>query len=172
MFGVALSAVAGPRIAIIDWGSVAPGDPTSAVVEAVLGAGLVVWGIVRARRRDIRAPKPRSPQGTGLIPLVVSGILFAFLAILDPTFTALVVVVGQDKPFWLVAIAYTIWIFVSQAPLAVVIVAMAGGKPQRIVVWFQSWWTKIRLTVGRLVTAAVLFVGVFFLLDSVWWFAT
>ena len=82
------------------------------------------------------------------------------------------VVVGQDKPFWLVAIAYTIWIFVSQAPLAVVTVAMAGGKHQRIVVWFQSWWTKIRLTVGRLVTAAVLFVGVFFLLDSVWWFAT
>ena len=50
--------------------------------------------------------------------------------------------------------------------------AMAGGKHERFVARFGSWWERVRPTVGRLVTAAALLVGAFFVLDAGWWFAT
>lgn len=49
---------------------------------------------------------------------------------------------------------------------------MVGSKHERVVVWFRSWWTKIRPAIGHVVTGAVLLVGAFFLLDAGWWFVT
>lgn len=47
----------------------------------------------------------------------------------------------------------------------------AGGKHERVVVRFRSWWTRVRPAIGRVVTGAVLLAGAFFLLDTGWWFA-
>ena len=94
------------------------------------------------------------------------------MAVLDPTFDALVVIAGRGEPFWSVAVAHSVWIAVSQAPLILLLAAMAGGKHERFVARFGAWWEKIRPAVGRLVTAAALLVGAFFLLDAGWFFAT
>ncbi len=95
-FGTALSLTLGPRITDIDWGFLfsSPG----ALVEAALGLVLVAWGLARAWRPATRAPKPRSPRGTGLIALVALAILFALSAILDPTFVSLAVIAGPVSP--------------------------------------------------------------------------
>lgn len=170
-FGTALSLILGPRIADIDWGALASG-PGAAIVETVLGLGLVAWGLARVQRPATRAPKPRSPRGTGLIALVALAILFALSAILDPTFVSLAVIAGQGESFWSVVVAHSVWVLVSQAPLVLLLVAMAGGRHERFVIRFRSWWAKIRPAVGHLVTGAVLLVGAFFLLDAGWWFAT
>ena len=169
-FGTALSLTLGPRITDIDWGFLfsSPG----ALGEAALGLVLVAWGIVRARRPTTHAPKPRSPRGRGPAALLALAVVFALAAVLDPTFVSLVVIAGRGEPFWSVAVAHSIWIVVSQAPLVLLLAAMAGGKHERFVARFGSWWERVRPAVGRLVTAAALLVGAFFVLDAGWWFAT
>jgi hypothetical protein len=170
-FGTALSLILGPRIADIDWGALAS-SPGAVLVEAALGLGLVAWGVVRARRPTTRAPKPRSPRGTGPTALVALAVLFTLSAILDPTFVSLTVIAGWDGTFWSVVVAHSVWVLVSQIPLVLLLAAMAGGKHERFVAWFQTWWARIRPAVGHLVTAAALLVGAFFLMDAGWWFAT
>jgi hypothetical protein len=169
-FGTVLSLTVGPRITDLDWGFLfsSPG----ALIEAALGLVLVAWGIARARRPATRAPKPRSPRGRGPAVLLAFAVLFALMAVLDPTFDALVVIAGRGEPFWSVAVAHSIWIVVSQAPLVLLLAAMAGGKHERFVARFGSFWERVRPAVGRLVTAAALLVGAFFMLDAGWWFAT
>jgi hypothetical protein len=169
-FGTVLSLTVGPRITDLDWGFLfsSPG----ALIEAALGLVLVAWGVARARRPATRAPKPRSPRGRGPAVLLAFAVLFALMAVLDPTFDALVVIAGRGEPFWSVAVAHSIWIVVSQAPLVLLLAAMAGGKHERFVARFGSFWERVRPAVGRLVTAAALLVGTFFVLDAGWWFAT
>jgi hypothetical protein len=172
VLGTTLSLSVGPRVAEIDWSMFAPGDRTVAFVEALLGVGLVCWGVVRARRPTVRAPKPRSARGTGPIALVGAGILLALSAVLDPTFVALTVITGRDGSFWSAVVAHSVWVLVSQGPLVLVLGAMAGGKHKGVVAWFGSLWSRLRPAIGRLVTGAVLLVGAFFLLDAGWWFVT
>ena len=169
-FGTVLSLTVGPRITDLDWGFLfsSPG----ALIEAALGLVLVAWGVTRARRPATRAPKPRSPRGRGPAVLLAFAVLFALMAVLDPTFDALVVIAGRGEPLWSVAVAHSIWIVVSQAPLVLLLAAMAGGKHERFVAQFGSFWERVRPAVGRLVTAAALLVGTFFVLDAGWWFAT
>lgn len=169
-FGTALSLTVGPRITDLDWGWFfsSPG----AIIEAALGLALVAWGVARAWRPATRAPKPRSPRGTGPLALLALAVLFALMAVLDPTFDALVVIAGRGEPIWSVAVAHSAWIAVSQAPLVLLLAAMAGGKHRRFVARFRSWWEKIRPAVGRMVTAAALLVGTFFLLDAGWFLVT
>jgi hypothetical protein len=70
----------------------------AALIEAALGLVLVAWGIARAWRPATRAPKPRSPRGTGLFALLALAVLFDLMAVLDPTFDALVVFAGRGSP--------------------------------------------------------------------------
>src|ERR671911_1506495 len=128
VLGTTLSLTVGPRVAEIDWSVFAPGDRTVAFVEALLGVGLVCWGVVRARRPTAHAPKPRSARGTGPIALVGAGLLFALSAVFDPTFVALMVIAGRDGAFWSAAVAPPGWGVVSQGPPVLVLGAMAGGK--------------------------------------------
>jgi len=172
VLGTTLSLTIGPRIAEIDWSVFAPGDRTVAFVETLLGVGLVCWGVVRARRPTAHAPKPRSARGTGPVALAAAGTLFALSAVLDPTFVALTVMAGRDGTFWSAVVAHSVWVLVSQAPLVLVLGAMAGGKHKGVVGWFRSLWSRLRPVIGRLVTGAALLVGAFFLLDAGWWFVT
>jgi hypothetical protein len=105
VLGTTLSLSVGPRVAEIDWSVFAPGDRTVAFVEALLGVGLVCWGLVRARRPTAHAPKPRSARGTGPIALLGAGILFALSAVFDPTFVALTVIAGRAGTFWSAVVA-------------------------------------------------------------------
>lgn len=170
--GTALSLALGPRLAGIDRVALIPGGLTGAFAEAALGLGLVAWGAVRAWRPATRAPKPRSVRGTGLVYLIAVGALFSLSAVPDPTFVSLVVIAGRDGSFWSISIAHAVWVLISQAPLAALLATMGYGKHRRFTVRFQSWWARIRSTVGRVVTGAVLLVGAFFLLDAGWWFVT
>jgi hypothetical protein len=80
-FGTAVSLVVGPRIVGIDWGKLLPHSPTenrvAAVLDIVLGAGLLIWGVVRLLRRGTRPPKPGVPRGLGFLSLAGAGMLFA-----------------------------------------------------------------------------------------------
>ena len=174
--GMTLSLVIGPRIAGIDWSSLLPHNPTedliAALVEVLLGVGLVVWGIVRALRPSTTPPKPTVPRGLGLLSLAAVGILFALAAILDPPFLSLVVIAGRYEHFWAVVAAHSTWVLVSHAPLILLLALALSTDHERVVTYFQTWWSRLRPIIVRLVTGTVLLAGALFLLDAAWYFIT
>jgi hypothetical protein len=174
--GTTLSLVIGPRIAGLDWSSLLPHDPAedliAAIVEVLLGVGLVTWGVVRALRPATTPPKPTVPRALGLMSLAAVGILFALAAILDPPFLSLVVIAGRYEHFWSVVAAHATWVFVSHAPLILLLVLAVSTDHDLVVDRFQTWWTRIRPIIVRLVTGTVLLAGALLLLDAAWYFVT
>lgn len=175
-FGTALSLLVGPRISGVDWGRLLPHDPTedlvAALIEVVLGVGLVIWGTVRARRPGARPPKPSALRGLGLLSLAGAGILFALAAIADPTFISLVVIAGRADHFWQVAAAHSTWALVSHVPLVLVLAFALGGQNERVVSWVRTRWMRIGPWMARLVTIFVFLAGILLLLDALWYFLT
>jgi hypothetical protein len=175
-FGTTLSLVIGPRISGIDWSRFLPHNPTedliAALVEVLLGFALVAWGFVRALRPSTTPPKPTVPHGLGLLSLAAVGILFALAAIFDPPFLSLVVIAGRSEHFWSVAAAHSTWVFVSHAPLILLLVLALVIDHETVVARFQNVWSRIRPLVVRLVTVAVLLAGTLILLDAAWFFVT
>ena len=175
-FGTALSLIVGPRIAGIDWGMLLPHTPTenrvAAFVQIILGVGLLIWGIVRARTPVSGPPKPGVPRGLGLISLAGAGMLFALAAIADPTFVSLVVIAGRADVFWTVVAAHSTWTLVSHIPLVLVLVFALSGESERVVSRVRNLWAKISPWIVRLVTIVVLAVGTLLLLDAVWFYLT
>lgn len=176
VFGVTLSLVIGPRIAGIDWAALLPHNPTedliAALVEVLIGIGLVSWGVLRALRPNTTPPKPTVPRGLGLLSLAAVGILFALAAIFDPPFLSLVVIAGRSDHFWSVAAAHSTWVFVSHAPLILLLVLALVVDHDLVVSRFQGAWTRIRPIFVRVVTIAVLLAGTLILLDAEWYFIT
>jgi hypothetical protein len=176
VFGVTLSLVIGPRIAGLDLGSLLPHDPAedliAALVEVLLGAGLVTWGAVRVLRPHTTPPKPTVPRGLGPASLAAVGILFALAAILDPPFLSLVVIAGRSEHFWSVVAAHSTWVCVSHAPLILLLALALSTDHDLVVNRFQSLWTRIRPITVRLVTIVVLLAGALLLLDAAWFFLT
>jgi hypothetical protein len=175
-FGTTLSLVIGPRIASVDWSRFLPHDPAedliAAFVEVLLGVGLVTWGIVRTLRPSTTPPKPSIPRGLGLLSLAAVGILFALAAIFDPPFLSLVVIAGRYEHFWLVIAAYSTWVFVSHAPLILLLVLALTIDHELVVTRFQTVWSRIRPIVVRLVTITVFLAGALLLLDAAWYLIT
>jgi hypothetical protein len=171
LFGTVLSLTLGARLASVDWSVLVPAGRAGAVIELAVGAGLVAWAAVRLRRKEARAPRPRR-QRTGGLGLAGVGALFALSAALDPTFIAVVVLAGRDAVVAEVALAHALWALVSQAPLVLLLVAIARGRHQRAVEWFAAWWSRVQPGVRRVVTGALVVTGVVLVLDGGWWFAT
>ena len=175
-FGTTLSLVIGSRIAGLDWSSLLPHDPAedviAAIVEVLLGLGLVTWGIVRALRPNTTPPKPTVPRGLGLISLAAVGTLFALAAIFDPPFLSLVVIAARYEHFWSVVAAHATWVSVSHAPLILLLILALSTDHDLVASRFQTWWRRIRPIIVRLVTGTVLLAGVLFLLDAAWYFIT
>jgi hypothetical protein len=175
-FGTTLSLVIGPRIAGIDWAALLPHDTTedliAALVEVLLGIGLVSWGILRAVRPSATPPKPTVPRGLGLMSLAAVGVLFALAAIFDPPFLSLVVIAGRYEHFWSVAAAHSTWVFVSHAPLILFLALALSTDHERLVARFQTTWSRIRPIIVRLVTGTALIAGTLFLLDAAFYFIT
>lgn len=176
IFGASLSLLIGPRIAGLNLGSLLPHDPTedliAAVVEVVLGVGLVAWGVFRAVRPHTTPPKPTAPRGVGPISLAGVGILFALAAIFDPPFLSLVVIAGRYEHFWSVVAAHSTWVTVSHAPLILLLILAVSLDRALVVERFQKWWTWLRPITMRVVTVTVLLAGTLLLLDAAWFFIT
>ena len=171
VFGTVLSLTLGARLAGVDWASLLPTGRGGAVLEIVVGVGLLAWAVVRLARRTARAPKPRRIRG-GTAGLLGTGVLFVLSAALDPTYVALVVLAGRGEPVYAVAAAHLIWALVSQSPLLLLLLAVLRGGHERAVQRFGAWWQRARPVARRIVTGALVLVGGVLVLDGIWWFAT
>jgi hypothetical protein len=175
-FGTALSLVVGPRISGIDWGMLLPHNPTedrvAAIVDIVLGVGLLIWGIVRIVKPGTHPPKLGVPHALGLLSLAGVGVLFALAAIADPAFISLVVIAGRAEVFWTVLAAHSTWTLVSHIPLILVLVLALSVDHERVGGRVQALWARISPWMLRLITGAVLLVGSLLLLDAFLFYIT
>lgn len=171
LLGSVLSLVLGTELAQIDWLGLVPAGRAGAVLELVLGVGLLTWAIVRLTRRAVSAPKPRRARA-GTTGLIATGGLFAASAVLDPTFVAVTVLAGRAPSPAAVVVAQLLWVLVSQSPLLFLLVAIAVGGHQRAVDRFTRGWDRIKPGLGMTVTVALLLVGTTLVVDAAWWFAT
>jgi len=171
VFGTVLSLSLGARLAEVDWLALVPAGRGGAVLEIVLGAGLLVWAAVRLTRTTVRAPKPRRVRA-GSWGLLGTGALFALSAVLDPTFVALTVLAGRGQDIGAVLAAQVLWVLISQAPLVLLLALMARGGHERAVPRFTSWWERARPVVKTVITVALVLIGVVLVVDGLWWFVT
>ena len=171
VFGSILSLSIGARLANVDWLALIPAGRAGAVLEIVLGAGLLAWAALRLTRTTVRAPKPRRVRA-GAWGLVGTGLLFTLSAVLDPTFVALTVLAGRGADVAAVCVAQLLWALISQAPLVLLLVVMARGGHERAVGRFTSWWERARPVAKTLMTVALVLIGLVLVVDGVWWFVT
>ncbi len=176
LLGTTLSLTVGAGLADVDWAGAVPGGPVTAVLEALAGLAALAWALVRLRRPpgdpSAEAPRRRTPgtrSGAGLLGV---GVLFTAGAVLDPSYVGLVVLAGRGEPWWEVLAAHTTWSAVSQAPLLVLVVAVARGGHERATALFTRWWGRARPVVRHVVTGALAVVGLGLLLDAGWYAAT
>lgn len=170
LLGTLLSLTLGARLAGVDWSVLLPAGRTGAVIEVVVGVALLAWAAIRLRG-GARAPRTRRAR-TGSASLSGAGVLFTASAVLDPTFVAVVVLAGRGQDVPAVVLAHVLWAVVSQAPLVVLLVAVARGAHQRAVEWFRDWWSRMQPVVRGVVTGALVITGAVLVLDGGWWFAT
>ncbi|SDQ19480.1 hypothetical protein [Quadrisphaera sp. DSM 44207] len=171
VLGAVLSLTVGSTVAEVDWSVLVPSGRGGAVLELVVGALVLAWGMVRLVRRGARTPRPRR-TATGAARLLGVGAVFALSAVLDPTFLALTVLAGRGQDVVAVVLAHLLWAVVSQAPLVLLLVAVARGGHQRAVERFRTWWARAQPGLRRVGTAALLLIGAVLVLDAAWWFAT
>lgn len=178
--GTVLSLTAGSALAGVDWTSSLPGGPVTAGLEALAGAVALAWVVVRLRRRadpgrEEAAADAGRRGGARLASsagMVGAAVLFTAGAVLDPSFVGLVVLAGRDEPLVQVVAAHLVWSVVSQAPLLLLLVAVARGGHERAAALFARWWSRVRPLVRHLVTAALALLGTGLLLDAGWYAAT
>ncbi|MEU2199221.1 hypothetical protein [Isoptericola sp. NPDC019482] len=103
-------------------------DPVRLVAQLVAAAGLGVWAARRWVRRHDPAPERKRSVLAGPVAMSLAGIFWGVSALSDPTFYALATV-GASAPSLLAGAAvFTGWFLVSQAPLCLVVLALAAGK--------------------------------------------
>lgn len=178
--GVVLSVTVGASLAGVDWVGALPGGPVTAALEALAGALALAWAARRLRRgadavREEAAADAGRRSGARLAGgagLTGAAVVFTAGAVLDPSFVGLVVLAGRGEPLVGVVAAHLVWSVVSQAPLVLLLVAVARGGHQRASAVFARWWGRVRPAVRHVVTAALALLGAGLLLDAGWYAAT
>lgn len=171
--GVTLSLTLGVRLRSVDLLGLLPRGDLGALVEVVLGLGLLGWVWWRGRRGG----RPKLPGAdrfsrSRLLPVLGLGVAYALLSLTDPTFAGVVVLAGRGQPVAEVVAAHVVWSLASQLPLVVLLTAVLAGAHDGAVTWFRRWWARVGPVLRRAVTALALLAGVALLADATWFAAT
>lgn len=161
--GVALSLTLGVRLRSFDLLGLLPRGGLAAVVELVLGIGLLGWAWWR--RRSVVREEERTGR-SGLLPVLGLGLAYASLSLADPTFAGMVVLAGRGQAVVEVVLAHVVWSATSQLPLTVLLVAVAAGAHDGAVTWFRRGWVRVAPTLRRSVTVLLVVVGLLLLGDA------
>jgi len=111
--------------------AIAVPGPVRLVVELVAAAALGTWAVRRwVRRNEPRAPS-RRPLLAGPVAMSLAGTFWGVSALSDPTFYGLAAVASNTPSLVTAAAVFTGWFLISQAPLCLVVLALAAGKDSR-----------------------------------------
>ena len=96
-------------------------------VQVVLAVALGWWAVYRwVRRKDPKSEK--KSLLTGPTAMSLAGAFWGISAVTDPSFLALAVIDSRISSLLASVLVFTGWFLVSQAPLCVVVLALAAGR--------------------------------------------
>lgn len=140
-------------------------------VSLVVGAGLIGWGLVRARRGVVVRPE-RPLRAASASAMAGAGFWFGFTVLLDPAYYAVMAVVARHPEPLTRLTALVIWFVVAQWLLIALVVGAWVGDAGRAANRLRGLWRRAAPTISRMVTIAAFVVGLALVADGVWYLAT
>lgn len=151
-------------------------DEAYALIELVLAAALVTW-LIRRLFFKRRVEKQEGRKESRFMrfakkSMPLAGFLFAFWAMSDPTFWAVVALSARDGGLGLRMLCSAIWMVLGQLPLYVLTLAVAGGAHERLIEKVDGFLDhkgrreRLRRGAQVVIDACVALLAAFFLVDG------
>lgn len=106
-------------------------EPVRLTVQLVVAAGLGLWAAHRWAHRNDTKPERTKPMLAGPIGMSLMGTFWGVSALTDPSFFGVATIGASMQSMLAVAAVFTGWFLISQAPLCVVVLALAAGRDSR-----------------------------------------
>lgn len=143
-------------------------DTTWTWISFAIIAVLLLFAVKRLVKKDVEE-KEDSKGGQGLL---AGAVFMVFTAITDPTFIALMGLAGQVNNLALSILYSLLWTLVSQAPLFLLIGAVASGKHQIFIDKFSQMYSRYRAKIDTGITGLLFILAFVFLVDLLYFWMT
>ncbi len=112
------------------------------ILQFIVGLILLRWYVLRTffKEKENNKEKKKESVFTKYIKkgLFFVGILFSVTAVFDPSFLAVIALVGQSDNFVLNILANVSWILISQIPMFILLIAVIFNKHEKIIEYFKN----------------------------------
>lgn len=148
-------------------------DPVRLTVQLVAGTGLGLWAARRwASRNDTKPEKTKGSMLAGPTGMSLMGIFWGVSALTDPSFYGVATISASMPGILAVTAVFTGWFLISQAPLCLVVLALAAGKESRPVQRAVALARRTARPAAYVMTALLAAASVFLLLNGLIYLAT
>lgn len=172
VFGLTLSSILGAgfsRLSSELSGAVdSLSDTTWTWISVVIIAVLLYFAISRLFAKDEEAvEEKKSNKG-----LLAGAGFMVFTAITDPTFIALMGLSAEVNNLALSVLYSLLWTLISQAPLFLLIGAVALGKHQAFIAKFNQLYSRYKAKIDKGITGLLFLLALVFIVDLVYFWLT
>ncbi len=152
------------------------------ILQFVVSFILLKWFIARTffKEKEDNKGKKKESIFTKYVKkgLFFVGILFSITSVMDPSFLAVIALVGQSDNFVLNVLANVSWILISQMPMFILLIAVMFNKHDKIIEYFKNkiaTGKRIKLIKKILyitLSIIILLAGVLSLTEAIYYFIT
>lgn len=148
-------------------------DPVRLTVELATAAGLGLWATHRwLRRNEVKPESTKKPKLAGPVGMSLMGIFWGVTALTDPSFFGVASIsAGMSSLLGVVAV-FTGWFLISQAPLCVVVLALATGRDSRPVQRAVALARRTARPAAYVMTGLIAATSLFLLANGLTYLAT
>lgn len=128
---------------------------------------LTVWGIKRllAKEQTEKETGQKSSKD-----VYAAAAFMIFTALTDPTFLAVLALSGQVNNLFLSILYNLLWVFISQAPLFLFLLAIVFNKHHVFIDKFNTYYEKYKKPINYAVTGLIFLAALVFVADlAVYW---
>lgn len=148
-------------------------DPVRLTVQLVLATGLGLWAAHRwAHRNDPKPEKTKKPRLAGPVGMSLMGIFWGVTALTDPSFYGVATISTSMSSIVAVTAVFTGWFLISQAPLCLVVLALAAGRDSRPVQRALGFARRTARPAAYVMTALLAAASLFLLVNGSTYLAT
>lgn len=148
-------------------------DAVRLTVQLVTATSLGLWAAHRwMHRNDARPEKTKKSMLAGPTGMSLMGIFWGVSALTDPSFYGVATISSSMPSILAVAAVFTGWFLISQAPLCVVVLALAAGRDSRPVQRAVRFARRTARPAAYVMTALLAAASLFLLVNGGAYLAT
>ncbi|MFC3932977.1 hypothetical protein ACVR0S_08695 [Streptococcus dentapri] len=130
---------------------------------------LTVWGMKRLSTEEQKENESGQKNSRGVY---AAAVFMMFTALTDPTFLAVLALSGQVNNLLLSILYNLLWVFISQAPLFLLLLAIVFNKHHVFIDKFNTYYKKYKKPINYAVTGLIFLAALVFVADLiVYWFS-